>query len=88
MWSFIISILKKIGLRIKDDEMGVLCCVEGKEMRIPAKFCLEILKERDYLEDLGVEDERVLLKLMLWKQGERVWIGFTSLAIVCHGGFW
>jgi hypothetical protein len=35
-------------------------------MRIPAKFYLGILKERNYLEDLGVENERIILKLMLW----------------------
>jgi hypothetical protein len=57
-------------------------------MRRPAKFWLKIRKERDHLEDLGVEDERVILKLILRKQGERVWTGFTSLAIVICGGLW
>jgi hypothetical protein len=33
-------------------------------------FCLEKLKERDHLEDLGV-DRKIILECILEKQGER-----------------
>jgi hypothetical protein len=44
------------------------------------KFCLESLRGRDQLEDLGI-DEKIILKFILGKQGWRMWIGFTWLTV-------
>jgi hypothetical protein len=47
--------------------------------------CLEWLKERDHLEDLGF-DGRIILSWILRKQGGRVWFGLIELRIGISGG--
>jgi hypothetical protein len=46
-----------------------------QEMKNKYKFWLESTKGRDRSEDLGL-DERIILKLILRKQGGRVWTGY------------
>jgi hypothetical protein len=48
------------------------------------KFKSGNLKGRDHLEDLGI-DGRIILEWILWKWGERVWIGFIWLRIETGG---
>jgi hypothetical protein len=43
-----------------------------------AKFYLKNLKKRDHFEDLGVNG-KIILKLILKKEGVRIWIGFICL---------
>jgi hypothetical protein len=38
-------------------------------------FWLENLKERDYSEDLGVDDN-IILERIIGKQGGKLWTGF------------
>jgi hypothetical protein len=45
---------------------------------------LEILKGIDHLEDLGI-DGKIILKLILRKQGGKVWTGFVWLRIGTSG---
>lgn len=47
-------------------------------------FWSENLRERDHLENMGV-DERILLKLILMRCGVKVWIGFMRLRILLSG---
>jgi hypothetical protein len=47
---------------------------------------LENLKERDLLEDLGI-DGRIILNWILGKQGKRVWTGFIWLRTGTSDGF-
>jgi hypothetical protein len=49
------------------------------------KFLSEILKGRDFLEDLGV-DGNIILKWILEKQGGMVRTGFIWLRIGTNGG--
>lgn len=49
-----------LGDRIKVDEMGVVCGMYGTEEKCIQPFGGET-KERDYLENLGVE-KRIILK--------------------------
>jgi hypothetical protein len=44
------------------------------------KFCLESLKGRDHLEDIGV-DGRIILKRIIWKYFGSVWTGFVCITI-------
>jgi hypothetical protein len=46
---------------------------------------LQKLKERDYLEDLGVDGKKIL-EWFLGKQGGRVWIVFICIRIGTIGG--
>jgi hypothetical protein len=46
----------------------------------------ENLKGRNHLGNLVV-DGRIILKLILWKYGGRVWTGFIWLRIRTGGGF-
>jgi hypothetical protein len=46
---------------------------------------LEDLKERDHLEDVGV-DRRIILEWILGKQGGKVWTGFIWIRIGTSGG--
>jgi hypothetical protein len=48
-------------------------------------FWSENLKGRNHSEDLGV-DERTILKWILWKQGGKLWTGFTCLRMGINGG--
>jgi hypothetical protein len=51
-----------------------------------AKLLLEILKETDHSEDLGV-DGRIILECFLEKWGGKLWIGYIWLMIGTSGGF-
>jgi hypothetical protein len=46
---------------------------------------LENLNKRDSLREVGV-DERIILKRIVKKQGERTWIGFIWLRTGTCGG--
>jgi hypothetical protein len=67
MKSFEIRVLA----RYYDDEMGEACCTHREEKREERRercteFWPQNLKERDHLDDLGVEG-KVVLKLILQK---------------------
>jgi hypothetical protein len=47
---------------------------------MPAGFCLENLKKRDNLEDIGV-DVRIVLTWILKQWDGKEWTGFTWLRI-------
>jgi hypothetical protein len=55
------------------------------EVRSVRIFWLQNLNGRDHLEELGV-DGKIMLEFILWKWGERVWIGFIYLGIWISGG--
>jgi hypothetical protein len=48
-------------------------------------FWLENLKGRDRFEDLDV-DGRIILETILWKLGEKLWIGLIWLRTETSGG--
>jgi hypothetical protein len=50
------------------------------------KGWLVSMKGRDHSDDLGL-DGRIILKLILGKQGWRVWAGFISLSFGTVSGF-
>jgi hypothetical protein len=52
---------------------------------MPTKFWLEILKERDFLENPCV-DSREMLNLITKKYDERIWTGFVWLSKGADGG--
>jgi hypothetical protein len=64
-------------IKIKDNEMGshVECMGEKKNA---CRALAENLKERIYLEDLGV-DKKIILKWILGKLYGRTWTGFIWL---------
>jgi hypothetical protein len=54
-------------------------------VRRPTKFCLHTLKHRDSSEDLGVE-WNIMLPRILNKQDVRLWMGFVSIRIMTGAG--
>jgi hypothetical protein len=61
--------------------MGHVACMG----EIGTEFLLENLNWRNRLKDIGI-NERIILKLILEKQGEKVWIGFNCLKMWFNGG--
>jgi hypothetical protein len=55
------------------------------EIKMHTILWLQNLKGRELFEDLGV-DVRIILELILGKEGREVWIGFIWLRVGTSGG--
>jgi hypothetical protein len=59
----------------KEVKMGGTCSTHGRNQETQIKYWSENLKGKDHLEDLGI-DERKLLKWILKKECGRILTGF------------
>jgi hypothetical protein len=65
--------------------MGEACSTHWTDGKCVKYFGHKNLKGRDHSEDLGV-DGRIILELILGKQGGNLWSGFIWLRIESSGG--
>jgi len=72
-----------LGDQIKRNGIGRACCTVG-ERRGTCRVWWEKLKERDDLEDLGI-DGRIILKWIFKKWDGRAWAGLIWLRIGTGG---
>jgi hypothetical protein len=63
---------------MKDDEMGRACSTCGRSKIVNTKSQSKNIKKRNHLGDLGV-DGKIILKLILKKQGVRMQTGLKWL---------